>query len=65
MLKDKHYALLGNLVKKYMGLDTDKKFQNIAVGQAVEEFYRLVEGEAMRDARDEVNGKKIVDKVKN
>jgi hypothetical protein len=65
MLKDKHYAMLGSLVKKYVGLDEDKRFNNVSVGQAVEEFYKIVEGEAMRDARDEANGKNILDNVKN
>jgi hypothetical protein len=65
MLKDRHYEMLGGMVKKYVGLDKDNRFHNLAVGQAVEEFYKIIEIEAMRDARDEVNGKNILDKVKN
>lgn len=57
MLKEKHYALLGNLVRRYMGVDKDSPLRNTDVGQAVVEFYKLVELEAERDARDEANGK--------
>lgn len=53
--KERHLVLLGRLVRIYMGIEQNSVRTDEKIGVATLDFVRMVQNEAMRDAREEKN----------